>query len=350
MIKQLLLFALALSVVVAMAVAMKELPQQPSSDVDHAKYLKFSHTFHVKEQGIACEDCHTNAKASKVSSDNLLGNHQSCQSCHEEQINSTCQFCHTEPENIVPLPKSEQELLFSHELHTSTLNLECASCHAGIDTVAYVTEANMPAMSSCIECHQAKKFSTNCELCHTNFTSLMPADHRVTDFQRTHKELARVGIMDVSCATCHTESFCQDCHTGTELLRFGFGRDLWAEPSPRTSTKDSPKQLRLQQVHSLNYRFTHSIEAKSKLSDCSTCHERQSFCVECHQTGGNINQVKFKPESHNVGGFTTIGRGSGGGKHAELAKRDIESCASCHDVQGYDPTCMICHTENGDVR
>lgn len=350
MIRRHLLFALVISTVVVIAVAMKEPRHMAYDTPDHSTYLKFSHTFHVKEQGIACEDCHTNAKTSTVSSDNLRGNHQSCQSCHEEQLNSTCQFCHIDADNIVPIPQPKRELVFSHELHTTTLNIECMTCHTGIDTVTYATKANMPTMSSCMECHQTRKVSTNCETCHTNFTSLVPDDHLVADFKRTHKEVARVGMMDVSCATCHTESFCQDCHTGTELLHLGFGRELWTEPSPRTSTNDSPKQLRLQQVHSLNYRFTHGIDAKSKLTDCATCHERQSFCVECHETGGNINQMKFKPASHNVGRFTTIGKGSGGGKHAELAKRDIESCASCHDVQGFDPTCMICHTENGSVR
>jgi hypothetical protein len=81
-----------------------------------------------------------------------------------------------------------------------------------------------------------------------------------------------------------------------------------------------------------------------------TCHEPQSFCAECHAAGGNINQTRFRPASHNVAGFTTIGRGSGGGLHAEEARRDMESCISCHDVEGQDPTCMTCHNETGGVR
>ena len=154
----------------------------------------------------------------------------------------------------------------------------------------------------------------------------------------------------VSCATCHAESFCQDCHTGTELQSLGFKKDLMSEPSSRSSTKDSPKQLRLQQAHGLNYRYTHGIDAKSKILDCASCHEQQSFCATCHEAGGNISQGTFKPESHRIAGFTTIGKGTGGGRHAELARRDIESCAACHDVQGSDPTCMLCHSETGVVR
>ncbi len=319
-------------------------------EVDHSKYIKFSHTFHVKDQGVGCEDCHTAVKTSTLSSDALLGSHESCKTCHEEQISNNCAYCHTTPDNIVPIPRPERELRFSHETHVAKQEIKCETCHAGMDSVTYAGARNMPVMSTCTDCHAAQKVSTNCETCHTNFTTLVPDDHRVADFQKNHKRRTRLASMDLSCKTCHTESFCQDCHTGIELQGFGGTRDLMADPSPRTSTKDSPKQLKLQQVHSLNYRFTHGIDAKSKALDCASCHEQQTFCVTCHEAGGNITQPKFKPESHNIAGFTTIGKGSGGGRHAELARRDIESCMSCHDVQGSDPTCTLCHTENGGVR
>jgi hypothetical protein len=350
MLKRYFIFGAALLGTVFIAAGMKTTPRTDKGRVDHSQYLKFSHRFHVEEQGIACEDCHTTATSSKLSSDNLLGDHSSCQTCHEEQISSDCAFCHTTPDNVVPIPKPTPELIFSHERHL-TENIECQTCHVGVETVDYVTSKNMPSMVSCMTCHAEKKISTNCETCHTNFTSLVPEDHLVADFRKRHKELTRVAMMDVSCATCHTsESFCQDCHTGAELTGFGLERDLMPEPSARGSVKDSPKQLRLQQVHALNYRFTHGFDAKSRLVDCSSCHEQQSFCATCHQAGGNVTQIKFKPENHKIAGFARIGRGSGGGLHAELARRDIENCMSCHDVQGNDPTCFACHTETGAVR
>ncbi len=319
-------------------------------EADHSKYIKFSHTFHVKDQGIACEDCHVTAKASTLSSDALLGSHESCKTCHEEQISNNCAFCHTTPDNIVPIPRPEREIVFSHALHTTQHDFKCETCHAGVDTVTFAGSRNMPAMTTCVNCHGQQKVSTNCETCHTNFTSLVPEDHLTADFQKDHKKLTRLGMLQTTCRTCHKENFCQDCHTGTELQGFTSTKDLMADPSPRTSTKDSPRQLRLQQVHGLNYRFRHGIDAKSKALDCSSCHEQQTFCVTCHEAGGNITQQKFKPLSHNIAGFTTIGKGSGGGRHAELARRDIESCMACHDVQGSDPTCTLCHTDNGGVR
>lgn len=350
MIKRYVVATLVLIAAVAVSVAMKEPLHRYWQVEDHSKYIKFSHTFHVKEQGIACEDCHTAAKTSKLSSDTLLGNHDVCKTCHDDQISNNCLYCHTTQENIVPIKRPEREIIFSHELHIVGHNMKCEVCHAGMDTVVYATSRNMPQMVTCMNCHSEEKVSTNCETCHTDFVSLVPEDHLATDFRKDHKKLTRLGIQDASCKTCHAESFCQDCHTGSELQGFTSTKDLMADPSPRTSTKDSPKQLRLQQVHGLNYRFTHGIDAKSKLLDCYSCHEQQTFCVSCHEAGGNINQQKFKPESHNVAGFTTIGRGSGGGRHAELARRDLESCMACHDVQGNDPVCLQCHTENGTVR
>jgi hypothetical protein len=350
MIGRYFIFGLTLLAAVVVASGMKSPISKKVRAEDHSKYLKFSHRLHVTDLDVACEDCHVGAKASKFSADNLLGEHTSCQSCHEEQLSSDCAFCHATPNNIVPIVQPERELIFSHEEHIE-YGVSCQTCHTGLGDVDYATAKNMPAMTTCTSCHVEQKVSINCESCHTNFTSLVPDDHLAGDFRRSHKELARVGMMDVSCATCHTsESFCQDCHTGIELSGFGYRRDLMTNPSPRTSTKDSPKQLRLQQVHSLNYRFTHGIDAKSRVADCSSCHETQTFCVACHQAGGNITQVKIKPKNHAIGGFTTVGRGSGGGLHAQLARRDIENCMSCHDVQGNDPTCFTCHSETGIVR
>lgn len=335
---------------VAASVAMKEPLRGTWQEEDHAKLLKFSHTLHVKDQGIACEDCHLTAAKSKLSSDNILGDHESCKSCHEEQLSSNCTFCHTSADNIQPIKVPEREVTFSHELHATEQKIKCQTCHAGLDEAVAAGPKNMPAMTVCTDCHTARNVSTNCETCHTDFAALIPADHTQGDFKRDHKKRTRLGAQDVSCATCHTESFCQDCHTGIELHGFGAVRDLMTDPSPRTSVKDSPKQLRLQQVHDLNYRFTHGVDARSKLIDCSSCHDRQTFCATCHQAGGEITLEKIRPATHDLPGFTTIGKGSGGGRHAELARRDIESCASCHDVQGSDPTCMLCHTDNGGIR
>lgn len=334
--------------VIALSGAMREKSLEYWNDGDHSKAIKFSHKFHIQDSGVECVVCHHAAAGSKQSSDDLMGDHESCTSCHEGEIADNCKYCHVDPENIAGIENPERELIFSHENHTGN-GIECPQCHGGLEKVEYASDANMPVMSSCIECHSDQRISEECGTCHTDYVSLIPADHQRGSFRKDHKRLTRLGSYEITCATCHSESFCQDCHTGIELGDFGVYRDLMSDPVTRVPQKDSPRQLKLQHAHSLNYKFTHGIDARSRASDCMVCHDRQSFCVECHQ-GGTIQEGKIKPGSHKLAGFIMIGKGSGGGRHAEMAKRDIENCASCHDVRGGDPACMLCHDEDGGVR
>jgi Cytochrome c7 and related cytochrome c len=313
-----------------------------------ADQLKFSHKFHVGEAGIACEDCHK-ASASKKASDNLRANHDNCQTCHEEQLNNKCDFCHKNPENIEALPLPQRTIVFAHETHLKVKGVECATCHKGLDSTDYAGPKNMPSMETCTSCHNDARATRTCVTCHTSFTNLIPPDHLVPNFQREHRKLTRLGSLDVGCATCHDQTFCADCHAGAGLIGVGVN-DLMSDPAPRLSTTETPKQMQLQMVHDLNYRYTHAIDARSKAKECYTCHSAQSFCTECHMAGGNITQPDFKPASHAVPGFALFGRGSGGGDHAVLARRDIESCVSCHDVRGADPTCITCHIDADGIK
>jgi hypothetical protein len=325
---------------------------------NRSRGISFSHKFHITETGITdCATCHTTAKTSKFASDFNSTNHEACAACHEEQVNDAelkrCGYCHNNPADIQATPPPPSRgLKFSHEQHTAMEGVECITCHQGMENVEKATAANLPSMTTCNTCHNDVKATNTCESCHTNFATLLPIDHQRSDFIRNHRELTRVGALTTDCQSCHTERFCQQCHVNAELKSFAYGRrrDLTTEPAHKTSTKDSPTQMLLQSVHELNYRFTHGLDAKTKMSDCQSCHSVQTFCVQCHEAGGNITQLRFKPSSHSVPGFTTLGRGSGGGLHAEEARRDIESCLSCHDVEGKDPSCMTCHLESGKVR
>jgi len=344
-------FVIALVVLAALvtAIARKGTVTGGWEENSDSLQLKFSHKGHIKDAGVGCEECHKAAKTSKLSSDNLRPNHDNCITCHEEQVNNTCGYCHKNPDNIEAAPPRVRSLIFSHEKHTSMKDVECVACHKGLEEVEYAGPKNMPSMETCSICHNDAKATNTCEACHTSFTNLIPPDHLKADFKREHRKMTRLGALDVSCATCHTQTFCADCHAAAGLVGIGT-RDLMADPAPRGSRTESPNQLQLQMAHNLNYRFTHGIDAKSKSSECYTCHSPQEFCVRCHNTGGNITASSFKPAWHLGSDFARIGVGSGGGRHAELARRDIESCVSCHDVRGADPTCVTCHTDGDGIR
>lgn len=314
---------------------------------DRSAIIKFSHKFHVVEQGMTCDQCHA-APTSKLSSDNLLGKMADCAACHDVTDPQDCLKCHTDQERLVPFDTPPRELIFSHEAHIVGQKMACEKCHGGLEKIDLSSKANVATMASCMECHNNVKAKSTCETCHTNFTSLIPQDHRRSDFMRGHGDLVRLGSINATCENCHADAFCQQCHQGVGLKAFG-PREAISDPIGRVTTKDSPNQLGVQIAHDLNYRFTHAIDARSRLSDCARCHNQQSFCGRCHE-GGTVTQAGIKPASHNVAGFTTIGVGSGGGTHAQEARRDLENCMSCHDTAGSDPTCMMCHTESGRVR
>jgi hypothetical protein len=316
---------------------------------DRSEIIKFSHQYHIEEAAIECGSCHPAASTSTFSSENLLGGKADCAGCHDVQDTDDCLKCHIDNTKLVKFENPVREVIFSHELHVTGQGMQCETCHAGLEKVAFSGKENMPSMATCNTCHNDREVTNTCEACHTNFTSLLPPDHLLSDFTRNHRDMTRLGALETSCQTCHTEASCQECHQGAGLKAFS-PRDRVTDAGPRRSTWDSPDQTVLQNVHSLNYRFTHGIDAKARQADCASCHSTQTFCADCHSAGGNITQIRFKPASHSVAGFTTLGAGTGGGLHALEARRDIENCMSCHDVEGRDPSCFTCHADNGRVR
>jgi hypothetical protein len=338
---------MALVVVFTVATTPRESQDPPP------KPIKFSHQFHVGEAGLGCTDCHESAPTSVFASENLLAKKANCQSCHEEQLEQNCTYCHTSDDvsTYRALQPADRELIFSHKFHVEGQAMACETCHKGIEKAeAFSLVSHLPEMATCNTCHNDVKASNACESCHTNMAALRPLTHNRTDFMREHKMLAR--ISDASCASCHTQESCIDCHTSTGLVNVDLpGRDLMSPRMPRLTAIDRGQTMALGKVHDLNFRFTHGITAKGKASDCQTCHTTQDqSCADCHLAGGNINQLRFKPKSHDDPVFVTIGVGTGGGKHALFARRDMESCASCHDAQGADPTCITCHLDADGIK
>ena len=340
-----------LGVVCVLALALMGSARPSAVANERPSSVRFSHKFHVRDAGVACADCHTKAQTSKLATDNLLATHENCQSCHEEQINSKCTFCHTseDPSTYTATELPKRNLMFSHESHLGGQKLDCEKCHTGVDQAEIGVAVKIPGMPTCYSCHNDVKVWNTCEKCHIDMAALRPREHNRTDFAREHKMIARLST--ATCAMCHTQESCTDCHNGSDLIKVSVpGKDMMSLRSPRLTSIDRGQSANLTKVHDLNFKFIHGLAAEGKKSDCQTCHDKKTFCAECHNAGGNINQNQFMPESHRQPRFATTGVGSGGGLHAKLAKRDIESCAACHDAQGADPACMLCHTDADGIK
>lgn len=338
---------LAIGAMLAMPTASLEGMDQPQTGK-----IKFNHKFHVKDSGISCTDCHSAAPTSKLASDNLSAKHENCQTCHSDQVEKNCTYCHTsEDVSTYVFENPARDLKFSHQSHIDGQKVECQTCHKDVEVAEKLQSVGLPAMTTCNTCHNGVKAMNACETCHTNFASLRPKEHNKTDFIREHKRIAR--ISNATCMGCHTQETCADCHNGVSLTKTTkSGKDMVSPRSPRLTAIDRGQGMTLSKVHDLNFRFTHGLAAQQKKQDCQTCHQEKTFCSTCHAAGGNVNQLSFKPASHSnkTGLFVTTGVGSGGGNHALMARRDVESCASCHDVQGADPTCLTCHTDIDGIK
>jgi hypothetical protein len=309
--------------------------------------VKFSHEFHIDTIGAGCTDCHTTVEESQSAADNLLPTMDTCGGCHDVEDDQSCTQCHYEDEETwVAFENPPRDLLFSHQLHVEKLEQNCQACHRGVEKVEYASKANLPVMTDCTQCHDDRQAPLECTNCHVSTLNLRPVSHS-PDFLVTHKRTARIDRIE--CATCHVETDCQQCHESDVLTGVPAGGGKRLDVTFRPS-RSGTRSLAIQRVHELNFRFTHPLKASGRVQECSVCHEQRTFCTDCHASEGV--DVAGKPLWHGGPDWGAIAGavGTGGGRHAELARRDIERCTSCHDVEGQDPTCMLCHRDDDGVK
>ncbi len=321
---------------------------------DHKKVIKFNHEFHLTEAGAECKDCHQKAPKSVKSSDNLLPKMEYCGSCHDIEDDKNCGWCHYE-DVYKELEPTSPEVTFSHKYHLEVKKKNCTDCHKGLDKVKYAGDSpnGFPDMEDCYGCHNNTNANNNCEVCHADLYSLKPDDHLSSNFLNEHKIVFNplTGKNNDNCMMCHTDNFCQVCHTPVKYSGKNTKNNFYAPYYTKVSgtRTDRTALQNLTTVHDMNYLYTHGLDAGHKGFECKTCHDPVEFCASCHQDGGNT-VTGIAPYSHRKGNFTTFGVNSGGGLHAELARKDIESCQNCHDVEGADPVCIKCHFDNDGIK
>lgn len=264
------------------------------------KKLLFSHKEHI-EQEIECELCHKNVIESKTVLDNNLPKEEDCLLCHERgESPEDCALCHSDPQSPKPLLARVPDLSFSHKRH-SDAGVECKICHKTENP-----DISLPKWSECSECHEISE--ENCEFCHPKIGTkeFMPASHSAF---WTSKLQVQVVQHDKQCEICHKresghKGLCSSCHR---------------EDIPRGD------------VHDTNYLHVHIVDAKSRRVDCGTCHQKD-FCSSCH----NKHEASFF-EIHGKGWILDK---SSPNFHGKSARRNLESCVSCHD----GTSCIGCHS------
>jgi hypothetical protein len=280
--------------------------------------VMFSHQAHFSQRSIECTQCHSSIAQSVTSQDKNIPGHDVCSDCHSlEKTPDDCKLCHKNPGEPTGVRLPPQELIFSHKDHLSKMEATskvCLSCHDGVDNAKkQLTADNYPAMSRCFECHDGVKAPAECKTCHTNSTEMMALIHP-PDYEHSHRFDA--DAKQGNCQPCHQrETFCSDCHAGNNQVK---------------------------RVHDLNYKYNHGLDVKGKEFECQNCHDIQTFCNDCHNQEGDM------PLTHLYLDWNPRRNPS---VHADAAKKDIESCAACH--QDNQLTCAqpgSCHYDGDGIR
>ena len=316
--------------------------------------VRFNHAKHMaKEIGATCKTCHGVALRSTSAADTLVPPGDTCDACHStdhttlthvtpgDDAMGQCAYCHlgyksSDQNAVAEVRFPRANLLFNHKAHVDR-NIACPQCHGSVEKLELATRDQLPRMRGCFNCHQqtdaASRGEANsaCDTCHirggdrgtvikTMFSSgtLMPprwlhnAAH-TPDFIERHKWVAADDSQ--FCANCHKNDFCTDCHDG--------------RVRPRT-------------IHPNDYLNMHAIESRMATQKCSSCHQEQTFCQDCHLRVG-------------VAQSSPIGARDSGrfhppksiwsdpprkpGHHAFEAERNLNACVSCHNERD----CITCH-------
>jgi hypothetical protein len=318
--------------------------------------IRFNHKLHIKKLKQSCKTCHPGAYTSTKGADRLMPDPaKTCDNCHDvdhgdlanveagSDDNGQCDFCHLGQnagvrgrvaKMVIPAPN----LRMNHKIHLAR-NIQCAQCHGRVDELELATRDQLPRMAGCFTCHALPAPSRgdargDCEACHltdpagqmlTSFSTgdLMPplwlhgAGH-TPDWLERHKQVA--GGNSSLCGSCHTSSYCTDCHDG---------------------------KIRPRDVHPDDWISMHAQAARQDNPRCVSCHQLQTYCGDCHRRVGVARDVPTSRRFTNRRFHPAPQIWTNGPRspqhHAWEAQRNLNACVSCHTERD----CATCHATKG---
>ena len=294
--------------------------------------VRFPHKRHL-DNDVACTVCHKAiAKSAELTAERALPKEAVCLKCHSDwKDENKCAACHVaQPPRTYPT--RARGVNFNHAFHLKQVDNACERCHKVLPEPprqgTAATERTTPKMAICLECHQSDYNEGRCMPCHTDLKRLplRPVAYfsHLGEFLKRHKNAARVEPN--TCAQCHEQSFCSDCHARTVATAVEF---------------KLPERLDRQFLHRNDYVSRHMIEAKEDPALCKRCHGA-SYCQDCHTRSG-VSAIAQNARTPHPAGWTTPGTSS---FHGPQARRDIASCQVCHE-RGAQTNCVACHRVGG---
>lgn len=292
--------------------------------------IRFTHENHGK-RAIECISCHETIYDATTLADGErhMPAKSTCLGCHKkENQEKNCAFCHSAPELAKAWEKKAFTIKIDHVAHLERTEEDCKVCHKTLPEPG-AREGMAPPMSTCLGCHQHRQAyeEGRCDQCHESLRKypLAPVAEfaHAGDFVRRHGTVARVAAD--SCADCHDQNFCAECHATT---------------SPVKIERLAPERVERNFIHRGDWLSRHPLESTLDSATCERCHAT-SYCQECHaQTAvgpGGGSARNPHPPNYSYPGPTS---------HAQDARRDIATCAACHE-QGAQTNCLSCHRSGG---
>ncbi|HEX9051116.1 MAG TPA: cytochrome c3 family protein [Anaeromyxobacter sp.] len=287
----------------------------------------FPHQTHL-DADVACKSCHPMEEAKSL--DPAVRHVR----LPDVMKTSPCQDCHDKPLTWkLPARPTPYRVTFDHAAHLPRVNGDCKRCHPAPPEQGD-QERKYPPMATCTGCHQhAQDFAeAKCMPCHVDLKGLKPesAFKHEGEWLKEHGALARPS--GESCAACHDQTYCAECHSPTTAA----GRPSIVYP----------ERVDRRYIHRGDYVSRHMIEAGANPASCRRCHG-SAFCEDCHTQQGLTKFAESfrRPASHDQPNWANAAGGATPA-HGQAARRDIASCAGCHD-QGAQATCVGCHQVGG---
>jgi hypothetical protein len=185
-------------------------------------------------------------------------------------------------------------------------------------------------MAECLACHQHEKQwgARDCDGCHRDLPAerVLPSSHVVHEGDWLREHGVRAASSRDLCATCHSEASCASCHGVT------------VPTLPWKLAFDRPE---LGALHPAGFISRHPDEARSSPGLCTTCHDADRFCRDCHIREGRAAVGSLSRSPHPPDWVRARG-----GEHGRAARLDPGSCASCHGGSG-EALCVGCHRVGG---
>jgi hypothetical protein len=311
---------------------------------------------HEKHQKVfpECQTCHAGILEEGKS---IFPAAESCASCHDGTVEKRV--------NWSARPNRPSNFRFTHAEHFKKSGeklpadsvLVCAECHIPAGAAWLTVRRTISAQ--CLACHgiRTAHFSapdTACGTCHLSLAEATglpeariakfekPASHDDQGFLTSKGHGEIAKRGDRSCSVCHARDFCTQCHVNAPEVK----AIQALEPDPRALALKA--ELKAPASHQgSRFLSQHGGKAKRDPESCATCHTQES-CVACHRNRPTIVLALHSAGPGRANGAQIERKKPGyhtadfADRHAPIASSSPATCSACHART----ECLECHRPN----